>query len=399
MSLLWGISPLMGQEIESGSPNETPGTGQLISSFPNQLSGEVTGSDIDFWNIPDGTSGNFQLADIFFVNFLFGSTEVELQEYSNSARTSGLVSQSLSESDEFTLDGSKFYSLRVSSNSGTPTVAIPNTITSYSDLLILVSSTKSEIDNIASQLSPTPLLIFFLQIGLNFLEDEIIDEINDGGINLAPGIVTIVENVLQVAINNPINLYTLTFIQSSGSSGNSGALPVVWADFSANLVSAQVKLLWSTASEQNNSGFSIEYSQDALNWESLGFVEGNGTATELNTYTFVHDRPHWGFNYYRLKQIDYNGDFEYSEIREVIQQGETSSTAFQVYPNPTVDLIQISPLVGRLFLRDLTGKILQERQVQGSWSQLDLSSYPSGVYLLQLYPTKGSRSSFSIQKN
>ena len=118
-----------------------------------------------------------------------------------------------------------------------------------------------------------------------------------------------IQLTLDAALNNPIDIYGVTFIQSSGSSGSGGALPVVWVDFSAKLVSTQVELFWATASEQNNSGFSVEYSQDALNWESLGFVEGTGTTNELNSYTFVHDRPGLGFNYYRLKQIDFNGDF------------------------------------------------------------------------------------------
>ena len=113
MILLWGISPAWGQENESGANNDTPGAGQLIGTFPNQLNGSLESGDVDFWTIPDGTAGDFQVLDIFNVNLLFSSLDVQLYEYTNAARTTGLITTVLSETTVITLDGSKYYSLRI----------------------------------------------------------------------------------------------------------------------------------------------------------------------------------------------------------------------------------------------------------------------------------------------
>ncbi|MCZ7611752.1 MAG: hypothetical protein M5U17_16540 [Ignavibacterium sp.] len=83
----------------------------------------------------------------------------------------------------------------------------------------------------------------------------------------------------------------------------------------------------------NNLGFEIQKSKDRNNWQLIGFVSGSGSTTELNSYSFIDNNIFGEKNYYRLKQIDYNGTYEYSNVIEI----SLSLNSFQLYqnfPNP-----------------------------------------------------------------
>jgi hypothetical protein len=76
----------------------------------------------------------------------------------------------------------------------------------------------------------------------------------------------------------------------------------------------EVVLNWKTISEDINEGSEIERSEDGGQWEDIGFILGNSTTTEMQTYTFNNYKSIIGHSYYRLKQIDYDGAFEYSDV-------------------------------------------------------------------------------------
>lgn len=113
----------------------------------------------------------------------------------------------------------------------------------------------------------------------------------------------------------------------------SGVLPVELLSFDAKTQDEQVKLRWVTASEINNEGFEIQHSTDGFNWNRIDWVEGTGTTFEFQTYQFTHALPNQGINYYRLKQIDFDGAFEYSGVVSVDFSG--GQNAFRIAPNPT----------------------------------------------------------------
>ena len=100
------------------------------------------------------------------------------------------------------------------------------------------------------------------------------------------------------------------------------------------MLSDKIILTWSTASELNNKGFYIERSADGRNWVEIGFVEGSGTTTQLNHYSFS-DKNVAGLKlFYRLKQIDYDGSYSYSNIVEInIATKITSYELFQKFPS------------------------------------------------------------------
>ncbi|MFO7524922.1 MAG: hypothetical protein R6W68_05675, partial [Ignavibacteriaceae bacterium] len=139
-------------------------------------------------------------------------------------------------------------------------------------------------------------------------------------------------NLLKIYYDHNKILYAIT---DEGVFKFSGNIPVELSSFTASSSNNTVQLSWSTASELNNYGFEIERSKDQADWRTIGFKEGNGTTTEHQNYTFTDDL--FGVNshklYYRLKQIDYDGRFEYSNVLEV----NVASLNFALhhnYPNP-----------------------------------------------------------------
>ncbi|MDZ4711897.1 MAG: hypothetical protein SGI89_06175, partial [bacterium] len=114
-----------------------------------------------------------------------------------------------------------------------------------------------------------------------------------------------------------------------------GALPVELASFTSNVSRNTVSLNWATTTETNNQGFDIERkSVNGTEWTKIGNVNGNGTTTEARSYSFS-DRANTGNFNYRLKQIDFNGNFAYYNLGNEVVVGVPSQYAIsQNYPNP-----------------------------------------------------------------
>ena len=383
--------------LESNASNDSPGSGESGFSLPNSLSGTLQGADQDYWDIPDGTLGTYQVFDMFNVNFLYGSLDLELRSYTNAERTEGEVIRLLSESDTFSLSASRYYSLRVSSNSENPGINIPTAVSTYQDLRSLLQSISDEIQGIRNILPTNAIIIRFLLNNLQAFLELQLDNLPNNDADLPGNIAAFINQILNIdAISNFVaDFYTVTLVQAASNS--SGLLPVVWLDFQAERTNNQVELLWLTASEQNNRGFAIEYSQDAESWQEVGFVEGKGTSSVVNAYSFLHSPPNSGYTYYRLKQVDYNGDFEYSSIQEIVMGNASHAARFQVYPNPVSDVLYIQSQVGQIVLRDLTGKLLHSEKVTVMGIQLPMDNFSPGIYLLELFTTSGERQTLRIQ--
>ncbi len=127
----------------------------------------------------------------------------------------------------------------------------------------------------------------------------------------------------------------------------SGALPVELTSFSAELRMGNVELSWTTATEVNNYGFEIERAigsrQEATVWEKLAFVQGHGNSNSPKNYSFTDNlantlahalNPNLNLLQYRLKQIDFDGKYEYSEVVEVNIETPARFALEQNYPNP-----------------------------------------------------------------
>src|SRR5690606_18728758 len=116
-------------------------------------------------------------------------------------------------------------------------------------------------------------------------------------------------------------------------------LPVTWHYFNGYYADGKSYLEWRTASEINNSGFEVQRSNDGVNFTTIGWVEGNGSTTVEHQYLFTDENPEKGWNYYRLKQIDYDEQFEYSRLIPVFVD---DLPQVEVYPNPLRDHIFLS---------------------------------------------------------
>lgn len=111
-------------------------------------------------------------------------------------------------------------------------------------------------------------------------------------------------------------------------------IPVELTEFTANVSGNKVHLNWITKTELNNSGFEILRSQDGQSSDVIAFIPGSGTSTEVRNYYFTDEQIEIGEYLYQLKQIDFDGSFEYSDILSVIVSGELNYTLDQNYPNP-----------------------------------------------------------------
>lgn len=116
-------------------------------------------------------------------------------------------------------------------------------------------------------------------------------------------------------------------------------LPVEFLSFQAKEAGkGAVNLSWETAMELNNAGFEIQYSSDAINYESAGFVEGVGTTDEVQAYNFQIDDLRQGTYTFRLKQIDYDGKFDYSSRVEFTVNLDDVSN---IFPNPASSIAKV----------------------------------------------------------
>jgi hypothetical protein len=111
-------------------------------------------------------------------------------------------------------------------------------------------------------------------------------------------------------------------------------VPVELTSFSAEVVNNNIVLNWRTATELNNSGFQVERSKDNLSFSQVAFVPGYGTTTEPKSYSFTDNSVESGVYYYRLKQIDFDGRYSYSEVVEADLGLPSDYTLGQNYPNP-----------------------------------------------------------------
>ena len=174
-----------------------------------------------------------------------------------------------------------------------------------------------------------------------------------------------------------------------------GALPVELASFSANAVLDEITLNWSTFSEINNSGFCVERSYNNSEWIYAGFVTENGTTGIQKFYSYKDKGLNPGRYSYRLKQTDYNGNFEYFYLnQELVINSESEFFLFQNYPNPfnpvTVIAFQLAFSSNiSIIIYDAKGNevktLINERKNSGSYKvQFDGTDYPSGIYYCRI---------------
>ena len=177
-------------------------------------------------------------------------------------------------------------------------------------------------------------------------------------------------------------------------------LPVNLTSFSSEVTKNDVKLIWKTNNEINNQGFEIQRQYSATghqysDWDMIGFVKGNGTTNNLTNYTFEDKKINSGKYKYRLKQIDYNGNFSYYNLQNNIEIGIPDKFSLsQNYPNPFNPVTKIDYEISadsrvKISIFDIAGKVLQtllNEQVSAGYHTLKFNgdNLSSGVYFYRI---------------
>lgn len=164
----------------------------------------------------------------------------------------------------------------------------------------------------------------------------------------------------------------------------------------------QTYLVWETAAELDNEGFEVEWkATDIEEFKTIGFVFGHGTTSQVNNYQYaVSDL---GEGYFRLKQVDYDGDFEYSPI--ISYEGANFGSGFEVYPNPTPGRIHLSgsglhsftlyDQNGTTLIMSATSELSEAERVISDY----LTDQSAGMYLLALQTESGMENLRIIKRN
>ena len=152
-------------------------------------------------------------------------------------------------------------------------------------------------------------------------------------------------------------------------------LPITLLDFSGFDEGDYNYLQWSTSSEINNDYFTVEKSENAIHWSELGRVDGSGNSSVEKSYSYVDKNPYAGTTYYRLKQTDYNGNFEYFNIIAI----ENNNSIFFVYTKGGDGNLYFNNKY-EFQLYDLMGKLVKS----GYDDNITSSSLSSGMYVLRI---------------
>ncbi len=275
----------------------------------------------------------------------------------------------------------------------TETIDVPATVEARFDRLWRVSEVN--ISSIAVDVGLIDIRFDLTGIGAITSTDLrlLIDTDNDGVFaDEAPisGATHIGNNIYQfTAVSNITNnsRFTLGTINTSQT-----LLPIDLLSFNASLwKNSFVKINWSTASENNNNYFLIERSNNLTNWEKVREVKGAENSSIVLNYSTVDKNPYHGLTYYRLKQVDFDGNYSFSEIKSV---NNINEILVNIYPNPTNNQIVIeTSKIEREYLSiiNVLGQNLINKVsiIENTDSKivLDLSSLKSGIYIVKTKTT------------
>lgn len=162
-----------------------------------------------------------------------------------------------------------------------------------------------------------------------------------------------------------------------------------------------VALYWRTGAELNTRTFEIQHSTDGIQFHPMGNISAKGQSNKGANYSFDHDTPRVGYNYYRLKIIDFDDVFTYSPIRVVYIKNK--SEIYTIYPNPVTSgsslIMEWLPLDERekvkISVMDITGKIAFEQIIHSGINTINLPELRNGVYYITV---KDYNESYRVQR-
>ncbi len=169
-------------------------------------------------------------------------------------------------------------------------------------------------------------------------------------------------------------------------------LPIELTSFDVFVLNNNVVLEWSTAIEKNNAYFVIERSKDAVNFEYVGKVNGSGSTSEKKNYSFIDYSPYNGITYYRLKQVDYDGSFEYTKFKVISYNSEQDEIT--IVPNPASDYVKINFICNEskkqtLNIYNNKANLVKSMELNCeagfNSKEINLSGYEKGLYFISIF--------------
>ena len=213
-------------------------------------------------------------------------------------------------------------------------------------------------------------------------------------------ITTVNDNVLNLTFLRNLSDPMISAIELTDL-GNVNAFPVTWLGLEATRTTDGVNVSWKTASEFNSDYFQVERSSDGEDFEVLGYVNAAGNSTEVQSYGFLDMNPAGNSLRYRIRQVDIDGKFDYSNTVELI----ISSQDLFVYPNPASDKIHIMlPQVEESMnvqVLDMNGRIWFRQNFERAAKEgidLDVTTLPDAVYVVLVNFADGRQHQVRIVK-
>lgn len=209
---------------------------------------------------------------------------------------------------------------------------------------------------------------------------------------VAPGTAVDGGGTVLLPLASRTNLTTSTINNTFyiGSASIENPLPVKYISFTGVSINNSSVLNWITASETNNKEFAIERSFDGSNFEIIGKVKGNGNVSTTSNYTFIdalNNVSKTSTIFYRLKQIDFDGQFDYSKT---IQINNDSKLIVELSPNPVNDKLNIVTNANTnqvVEILDVNGKVYVSQEINAALAdgvEINTSSLNRGIYLIKL---------------
>jgi len=213
--------------------------------------------------------------------------------------------------------------------------------------------------------------------GLSMDLDIIVGGLNTDGDDVA------VDNICVICTDDVSDLPAPT----TTACNNSLVLPVEFSKFAGVYNKDHSYLTWSTISEFDNDFFEIQYSKDGINFTTVGEVESFGYSVEQVDYEFKHFDPVGEKFYYRIKQVDFNGVYSFSDVVVVNKTKEGRSNINSIYPVPATTTLIYEGEHATITFFDIYGKIVKTTQTNSDKTNINIENLDSGTYVLELiYP-------------
>jgi hypothetical protein len=278
---------------------------------------------------------------------------------------------------EFSPDESKLYACVEPTSSSNATVYQYNLLAGSSASVnasaTLVGTAITSFNYGAFQLAPNGH-IYIARENQNYLAEIKSPNTAGTGCNFVDKSFKLATKLSQLGLPNSV--YSITVVP----------LPVELILFMGENIGSRIHLSWSTASEINNDYFSVERSVDGNSFSEIGKVNGHGNSSETLDYFFDDLVPFQGINYYRLNQVDYNGDFHYSKVIAIANNSDNNWQISITEDGNNILLNCQEMHNGIISIIDMSGKVIKEIRIRSDKTShvINLGNYANGIYLLRI---------------